>query len=93
MPKYFRYKVAGYFLCFTSHCIVEPIHAHASDSKLTEAGSAKIWVKENGDTIVANYGIISHSDISVIRQFMKDNIDSIKSTWTDFSGYVEFFDK
>ena len=34
MPKYFQYKVAGYYLYFTSHSIVEPIHAHASDSKL-----------------------------------------------------------
>jgi len=93
MPKYFAYKVAGYFLYFTAHCIIEPIHAHASDSKLSEGGSAKIWVKENGDTIVASYGAISHRNMSVIRQFIKDNIESIKKTWTDFSGYVEYTSK
>lgn len=87
MPKYFSYKVAGYFLYFTAHCIVEPIHTHASDAKLNERGSAKIWVKDNGDTVVAHRGTISHRDMSVIRQFIKDNIVSIKRTWVDFSGY------
>ena len=90
MPKYFTFKVAGYFLYFTAHCIIEPIHAHASDSKLSEGGSAKIWVKENGDTVIAHQGSISNRDMSVIRRFIKDNIVSIKRTWTDFSGYVEY---
>ena len=90
MPKYFSFKVAGYFLYFTSHCIIEPIHAHASDSKLSESGSAKIWVKENGDTVVASYGAVSYRDMTVIRQFIKDNIHLIKKTWIDFAGYVEF---
>jgi hypothetical protein len=92
VPKYFSFKVEGYFLYFTSHCIIEPVHAHASDSKLSERGSAKIWVKENGDTVVANYGAISHRDMAVIRQFIKDNIVSIKRTWADFAGYSEFKD-
>ena len=62
MPKYFQYKVAGYFLYFTSHCIVEPIHAHASDSKLSEGGSAKLWLKDNGDTVIASHGTITHKE-------------------------------
>ena len=40
MPKYFDFKVCGYYLYFTVHCIVECMHVHASDSKLTEGGSA-----------------------------------------------------
>ena len=90
MPKYYNYKVAGYYLYFTSSCIVEPIHSHASDSKLTESGSAKIWVKENGDTIVASYGVVSQRDMNKIREFIKDNIDDIKKSWVDFAGYIEF---
>ena len=27
MPKYYGYKVYGYYLYFTSHCIVEAMHA------------------------------------------------------------------
>jgi len=90
MPKYYNYKIAGYYLYFTSTCIVEPIHSHASDSKLTESGSAKIWVKENGDTVVASYGIVSTKDMNKIREFIKDNIEDMKKSWVDFAGYIEF---
>ena len=56
MPKYYEFKVAGYFLYFTSFCVVECMHVHASDRKLTEAGSAKFFVKGNGDSILQNRG-------------------------------------
>jgi hypothetical protein len=36
MPKYFQDKVAGYYLYYTKHCIVEAMHAHASDKRMTE---------------------------------------------------------
>jgi hypothetical protein len=90
MGKYFGFKIAGYYLYFTSHCIVEPLHSHASDSKLSESGSAKIWVKENGDTIIANQGTIDNRDMGEIREFIKDNVESIKNKWEDFAGYIEF---
>ena len=45
MPKYYDFKVAGYYLYFTSFCVVECMHVHASDSKFTEGGSAKFFVK------------------------------------------------
>ena len=47
MPKYYEYKIAGYYLYFTSYCVIECMHVHASDRKLTEAGSAKFFVKDN----------------------------------------------
>ena len=40
MPKYYEYKIAGYYLYFTSHCTIEAMHVHASDRHLTESGSA-----------------------------------------------------
>lgn len=49
MPKSYEYKVAGYYLYFTSFCTIECTHVHASDRKLIEAGSAKFFVKENGE--------------------------------------------
>lgn len=52
MPKYYEYKIAGYYLYFTSHCIIECMHVHASDHKLTEVGSAKFFVKENGESLI-----------------------------------------
>ena len=54
MPKYFDFKICGYFLYFTSHCIVEAMHVHASDRRLTEQGSAKLFVKGNGDPQIRN---------------------------------------
>ena len=45
MSKYFSFKVCGYYLYFTSHCVVECMYAHASDEELTEAGSAKFFVR------------------------------------------------
>lgn len=40
MPKYFPFKICGYYLYFTAHCVVECIHVHASNEELTEPGSA-----------------------------------------------------
>ena len=31
MPKYYEFKVAGYYLYFTSFCTVACMHVHASD--------------------------------------------------------------
>ena len=56
MPKYYEFKIAGYYLYFTSHCIIECMHVHASDRKLTESGSAKFFVREDGDTVLQNNG-------------------------------------
>ena len=50
MPKYFDFMICGYYLYFTSHCVIEAMHVHASDRHLTEVGSAKLFVKGNGDT-------------------------------------------
>ena len=36
MPKYYQEKVAGYYIYYTKHCVIEAMHAHASDRKLTE---------------------------------------------------------
>lgn len=44
MPKYYDFMICGYYLYFTSHCIVEAMHVHASDRHLTESGSAKLFV-------------------------------------------------
>ena len=52
MPKYYQDKVFGYYLYFTSHCIIEAMHAHASDEELSEAGSAKFFVKSDGSTVI-----------------------------------------
>lgn len=91
MPKYYEFKVAGYYLYFTSFCIVECMHAHASDRKLTEAGSAKFYVKANGEAVLQHRGILNDREINKITQFIKDNYQDMYITWTKYSkkGFYE----
>lgn len=89
MPKYYEFKVAGYYLYFTSFCVVECMHVHASDRKLTEAGFAKFFVKANGDAILQNRGILTDREINKITQFIKANYQDMYITWVNHSqnGY------
>lgn len=86
MPKYYEYKVYGYYLYFTSHCIVEAMHAHASDRKLTESASAKFFVKADGETVVAERGALNDRDIAGICDFIKMHYQEMYLRWSEFSG-------
>ena len=57
MPKFFQDKVAGYYLYYTKHCVMECLHAHASDRKLTESGSAKFFVRSDGSSYVQHVDV------------------------------------
>ncbi len=85
MPKYYAFKICGYYLYFTSHCIVEAMHVHASDSKLTEAGSAKFFVMGNGDTRLQNRGVLTDTEINAIRAFIKENYLDMYVKWSSKS--------
>ena len=85
MPKYYDFKICGYYLYFTAHCVVECMHVHASDSRLTEQGSAKFFVKENGDTVLQNRGQLNDREIRLIREFIKDNYKEMYLKWSSIS--------
>lgn len=85
MPKYYEYKICGYYLYYTSHCIVEAMHVHASDRKLTEIGSAKFYVKENGDTTVERRGTLTDKELGMIRKFIKTNYKEMYMKWSALS--------
>lgn len=85
MPKYYEFKVAGHYLYFTSFCVVECMHVHASDKKLTEAGSAKFFVKGNGDSVLQNKGILTDREISKIQAFIKENYEKMYEKWAQYS--------
>ena len=91
MPKYYEYKVYGYYLYFTSHCIVKAMHAHASDSKMTEAGSAKFFVKADGETDVAEKGQLNEREITGIQAFIKKHYREMYLKWSEMSdvGFYE----
>ena len=89
MPKYYEFKICGYYLYYTSHCIVEAMHVHASDSALTEKGSAKFFVKSNGETTVEKEGVLTEREIRKIRKYIKENYKEMYLKWREISdnGY------
>ena len=85
MPKYYEFKVAGYFLYFTSKCVVECMHVHASDRKLTQQGSAKFFVKDNGDSILQERGRLTDREIRKIQMFIKERYREMYLLWSKYS--------
>lgn len=92
MPKYYEFKVAGYFLYFTSFCIIECMHAHASDRKMTEGGSAKFFIKADGESVLQNRGILTDKEINKIQSFIKDHYEEMYIKWSEYSDN-EFYKK
>ena len=61
------------------------MHVHASDSKLTEEGSAKFFVKGNGDSILQERGVLNDREINKIQSFIKDNYQEMYNKWQEYS--------
>lgn len=93
MPKYFSFKVCGYYLYFTSHCVVECMHAHASDEELTEAGSAKFFVRGDGSSRMTNRGKLMEREASQIQKFIAENYETMYLVWRTMSQNGFYQDK
>lgn len=89
MPKYYEFKVVGYYLYFTSFCVIECMHVHASGKKLNEESSAKLFVKENGDTVIQKRGVLKDRELKTIQDFIKCNYKEMYLKWSNYSqkGY------
>ena len=61
------------------------MHVHASDKKLTEAGSAKFFVKGNGDSVLQNKRILADWEIGKIQAFIKENYEKMYEKWAQYS--------
>lgn len=70
---------------FTSHCVIEAMHVHASDRRMTEAGSAKLFVRGNGDTEVKERGMLTDKELRIIREFIKENYKEMYIKWSSMS--------
>lgn len=81
MPKYYPFKVYGYYLYYTSFCIIECMHVHASDTRLSESGSAKFFVKSDGSTVVQKQGILSDIEVRKIQGFIKEHYLEMYELW------------
>ena len=97
MPKYYSYKAAGYFLYFTSKCIVEAFHVHASDGRLTEHGSAKdvIAGARNTDDLLLRISALSDKELVPGRTLVFfDEIQEFEDilTWAKFLGERSDYD-
>lgn len=86
MPKYCRDKIADHYLYFTAECIIEAMHVHASDRKLTEANSGKFFVRSDGSSVLKNRGDLTDREITIITKFIKVNYLDMYKTWKDFGG-------
>lgn len=85
MPKYYEYKICGYFLYFTAKCIVEAMHVHASDARLTEEVSARFFVKEDGTSVVQKRGVLTDRELRKIQAFIRRNYKDMYRTWSQLS--------
>jgi hypothetical protein len=91
MPKYTSDIIAGYTLYFTTKCIVEAMHVHASNKELSEIGSVKLFVYENGDTRIENWGTANEYEMNKIRKYIKNNYEKMYDKWKKHSdmGYYK----
>jgi hypothetical protein len=58
---------------------------------LPRGGSAKFFVKSNGDSVIQNRGILNDREISKISDFIKDHYQEMYIKWSQYSekGYYE----
>lgn len=61
------------------------MHVHASDHKLTEVGSAKFFVKENGESSIQCKGALNDREIRKIQDFIKENYKEMYLKWAKYS--------
>lgn len=87
MPDYFKYMISGYRLYFTSSCVVEAFHAHASNKrKHNESTAAKFFIYDNGDSRLVKQGDLKAQDVIAIQKFIKENYLSMYNTWSQYSN-------
>ena len=88
MPKYYPNKICGYYLYCTSFCIIECMHVHASDSRLAESFSAKLFVRSDGSTVVQKQGALTDQELRKIQSFIKEHYLEMWKTDSD-NGFYE----
>lgn len=85
MPKYTNDKVDGYYLYFTSKCIVEAMHVHAGKST-TNGQSTKFWVYEDGSSTMVGKSRMSAKTEKAIKEYIAVNYLDMYATWQRYSN-------
>ena len=52
---------------------------------VTESGSAKFFVKGNGDSVLQNKGILTDREVNKIQEFIKENYEKMYEKWVQYS--------
>ena len=52
-------------------------------------GRSKVFVKENGDTVVAKRGVLKDKELTIIQSYIKDHYQEMYEMWRERSdnGY------
>ena len=66
------------------------MHAHASERKLTEAGSAKFFVRSDGSTYVQQKGQLTDREVRIIQRFIKLHYLEMYERWVREGG-LDFY--
>ena len=69
------------------------MHAHASDEELTEAGSAKFFVRGDGSSHITNRGKLTEREASQIQKFIAENYETMYLVWRTMSQNGFYQDK
>ena len=57
------------------------MHVHASDSSLSEGGSAKFLVRSDGSTVVQKKGMLSDIEIRRLQGFIREHYLEMYELW------------
>lgn len=60
---------------------------------MTEAGSAKFFVKDNGDTTIEKRGSLTERELRLIQKFIKENYKEMYMKWAEISDTGFYGDK
>lgn len=58
------------------------MHVHAGDRKMTEAHSAKFFVRADGSSVIQKQGDLTDREANTISRFIKENYIE----WKDLGG-------
>ena len=64
---------------------IKKVEVSYADSKMTEAGSAKFFVKADGETQVAEKGQLNEREISGIQAFIRKHYQEMYLKWSEMS--------
>ena len=84
MPRYYSFKIADHYLYFTSQFVIEAMHAHAIGKNLSEARSARFFIKGNGDIVLRKQGTLNGRQMVIISKFIKENYLEMYKMWQVF---------